>query len=150
MPYVRMKSALVALLLLTSLWMAVCDEPSYQIEIAAAPNRYLALENRKALGSNLSAAEEKERQCLLGQLIDQDPVLALTREIVAEAQALQLGSDTPEERATIEKLTKLWQIATQFEDRATTLAEAKSFANTLRKFVARRDVDGARAWAKAQ
>jgi hypothetical protein len=144
------KSALVVLLLVTSLWRARCDEPSYRAGIAAARNRYLALGNRKALGSALSAAEEKERQCLLGQLIDQDPVFALTREIVAEAQALELGSDTPEERATIKKLTELWQITTQFEGRATELGEAKSFANALRKFVARRDVDGARSWAKAQ
>jgi len=49
------------------------------------------------MGGSLSAAEEKERQCLLGQLIDQDPVFVLTREI-AEAQALELGSDTSEER----------------------------------------------------
>ena len=150
MPYVRMESALVTLLVVTSLWRAVCDEPSYHVEIAATHNRYLALENRKALGSSLSPAEEKERQCLLGQLIDQDPVFALTREILAEAQALELGSNKPEERATQEKLLALAEITTQFEGRATTLPEAKSFANTLRKFVARRDVDGARAWAKAQ
>ena len=149
MPGVCVKSALVVLLPVASLWRALCDERSYHAEITAARSRYLSLENRKAMGGSLSAAEEKERQCLLGQLIDQDPLFVLTREI-AKAQALELGSDTSEERATIERLTVLWQIATQFESSATTLPEAKAFANTLRKFVARRDVDGARAWANAQ
>jgi len=149
MSYVCVKSALVLLLLVTSAWNALCDEPSYQTEITAIRNRYLALGNRKALGSSLSAAEEKERQCLLGQLIDQDPLYALTREIVHEAQALQLGSGKPEEDAMAKKLFEFTQITTQFEFLATTLPEAQSFSLVLRRFVAHRDLDGARAWAKA-
>jgi hypothetical protein len=141
------KSALVALLVVACFRTLLSDEPSYQAEIAAAHSRYFALGNRKA--GTLSAAEEKERLCLLGELTDRDPVSALTRDIIAEAQALE-GSDKAEEHATVEKLRELAQITTQFEGRATTLAEAKSFANSLRKFAARRDVEGARAWAKAQ
>jgi len=102
------------------------------------------------MGGSLSTSEEKERLCLLGQLIDQDPVLALTRDIIADAQALEEGPDKPEVHAAVEKLRQLALITTGFEGRATTLAEAKSFANVLRKFVVRRDVEGARAWAKAQ
>jgi hypothetical protein len=125
-------------------------EPSFRAEIAAVRNRYLALGNRKAIGRSLSAAEEKERLCLLGQLIDQDPVTALTRDIIADIHALEEGSGKPEEHAAVEKLTELAQITTGFEGRATTLGEAKSFANVLRKFVVRRDVEGAKAWAKVQ
>jgi len=144
------KPVLFTILLVTSPWGLLADEPSYHDKILAISNRYRALENRKDLGGSLSPAEETERQCLLGQLIDQDPVSALAQEIVAEFQALQQGSRQPEERATADKLLELSQIAIRFEGRASTLAEAKSFANVLRKFVVRRDVEGARAWANAQ
>jgi hypothetical protein len=143
------KSAFLAFLLVASPWAALADDSSYHAEITDIRRRYLALENRKVMGSSLSPAEEKERLCLLGQLIDQDPVSALTRDIVADVHALE-GSGKPEEHATAEKLVELSAITTGFEGRATTLAEAKSFASILRKFVVRRDVEGAKAWAKAQ
>jgi hypothetical protein len=136
----------IALVLVAPCRLALSDEPAFQAEVAAVRNRYLTLENRRG---SLSDAEEKERVCLLGQLIDHDPVFAVTREIIAEAQALQQGT-SPTDRATAEKLVQLAAITTGFENRATTLAEAKSFASVLRGFVARRDVEGARAWAKAQ
>jgi hypothetical protein len=136
----------ISLALVAPCWLALSDEPAFRAEVAAARNRYLTLENRRG---SLSGAEEKERLCLLGQLTDHDPVFAVTREVVAQAQALQQGS-SPTDRATAEKLEELAAITTGFENRATTLAEAKSFANVLRGFVARRDVEGARAWAKAQ
>ena len=135
-----------ALMLVVPCSSALSDEPAFHAQVAAARNRYLTLENRRA---SLSGAEERERQCLLGQLTDQDPVFIVTREAVAEAQALQQGS-SPADRATAEKLLQLAAITTGFENRATTLAEAQSFASVLRGFVARRDVEGARAWAKAQ
>jgi hypothetical protein len=126
----------------------LANDPSYHDEITAVTNRYVALANRKALGGILSPAEDKERQCLLGQLIEQNPVWALTNEIVADAQALKQGK--PEERAAANKLLELAAITGGFQLRATTLAEAESFASILREFVVRRDVEGAREWAKAQ
>jgi hypothetical protein len=136
----------IALALLVPCQPALSGEPAFQAQVAAARNRYLTLENRRA---SLSGAEEEERLCLLGQLTDHDPVFAVTREVIAEAQALQQGS-SPTDRATAEKLVELAAITTGFENRATTLAEAQSFASVLQGFVARRDVDGAKAWAKAQ
>jgi hypothetical protein len=136
----------VALVLVAPCCLALSGEPPFQAEVAAVRNRYLALENRRG---SLSGAEEKERLCLLGQLTDYDPVFAVTREVIAEAQALQKGS-SPIDRATAEKLVQLAAITTGYENRATSLAEAKSFASVLRGFVARRDVEGAKAWAKAQ
>ena len=150
MSYCSAKSTLFAVILIASTWVGLANDPSYHDEIIAITNRYRNLANRKALGGILSPAEEKERQCLLGQLIDQDPVFPLTCEIVADAQALQQGSGKPEEQAAAKKLLDLAAITAGFEGRATTLAEAKSFASILRAFVVRRDVEGARAWAKAQ
>jgi hypothetical protein len=135
-----------ALVLVAPCRLALSDEPAFQAEVAAARNRYLTLDNRRG---SLSGDEEKERLCLLGQLTDHDPVFVVTREVVAEAQTLQQGS-SPTDRATAEKLLQLAVITTGYENRATSLAEAKSLASVLRGFVARRDVEGARAWAKAQ
>jgi hypothetical protein len=145
----RVRTALqmsMAILLLVPCPLVVADEPAFHTEVAAARNRYLALESKRA---SLSEAEERERLCLLGQLTDHDPVFAVRREIIAEAQALQQGSSATD-RSTAEKLVQLALVAGEFENRATTLAEAQSFASVLQGFVARRDVDGARAWAKAQ
>jgi hypothetical protein len=144
-----MKLTVLFFVLLLDITRSFAGEPSFRAEIAAVRNRYVILQNRKNMGGSLSAAEEKERQCLLGQLIDQDPVTALTRDIVADIQVLELGSHKAEERALVEKLEELVYITTGFEGRASELGEARSFANTLRKFVVRRDVEGARAWAKA-
>ena len=144
-----MKLTVLFFVFLLDITRSFADEPTFRAEIAAVRNRYHTLGYRKAVGGSLSAAEEKERQCLLGQLIDQDPVTALTRDIVADIEAIN-GSGKPEERAAVEKLRELAYITTTFEGRATELGEAKSFANTLRKFVVRRDVEGAKAWAKAQ
>src|SRR5437762_14107526 len=110
-----MKAPLFALLLVALSRSALPDEPSYHAEITAARSRYLALANRKATGGSLSTSEEKERLCLLGQLIDQDPVLALTRDIMADAQALEEGPDKPEVRADVEKLRQLALIPTGSE-----------------------------------
>jgi hypothetical protein len=150
MPYRSAKSTLLAVILIASTWVGLANDPSYHDEITAITKRYRTLANRKALGGILSPAEEKERQCLLGQLIDQDPVSELTREVTADFLTLQQASGKAEERATAEKLLQLVQITTAFEGRAESLPEARSFANVLRKFVVRRDVEGARAWAKAQ
>jgi hypothetical protein len=144
-----MKLTVLFFVFLLDITRSFADESTFRAEIAAVRHRYHTLGNRKAMGKSLSTAEEKERQCLLGQLIDQDPVTALTRDIMASIQAIE-GSDKPEERALVKTLSELAYITTTFEGRATELGEAKSFANTLRKFVVRRDVEGAKAWAQAQ
>ena len=146
-----LKSAFVSLLVFPWFGTALSDDTSYQAEVAATQNRYLALANRKAMGGSLSPAEEQQRLCLLGELIDRNPVWALTRDITADYQAISSGKrPSAEESATAEKLLQLIQITTSFEHRATTLSEANAFATILRQFVVRRDVDGAKAWVKAQ
>jgi|ERR1043166_3013603 hypothetical protein len=150
MSYWSAKSALLAIILTVSTRVGLANDPSYHEEITAITNRYRTLANRKASGGILSPAEEKERQCLLGQLIDQDPVSELTREVTAEFLTFERLSEKADERATAEKLLQLVQITTAFEGRAESLGEARSIASALRKFLARRDVEGARAWAKAQ
>jgi hypothetical protein len=142
-----MKFTSHVLSLLLSLRLTFADDSSFQHEINTIRAHYIALENRKSMGKTLSASEEKERQCLLGQRTDEDPVTAVYRQTVAEWQALG-GSSKAEDRALVEKLLSLVQITLHFQGRATTLPEAKSFATILSQFVARRDVEGARAWAK--
>jgi hypothetical protein len=143
------KLAALALPLLVALRLTFAGDASFHDEINAIRNRYHALNNREVMGESLSASEEEERQCILGKLTDQDPVTALTRELIAEHSVLK-DSKKPEERAVADKLLSLMQITTSFEGRATTLSEAKSFASILGQFVARRDVEGAKAWANAQ
>ena len=137
------------LALVFALRLTLADDSSFHDKINDVRRRYLELENRKSQGGELSASEEKERQCLLGQMIDEDPVTALYRQTVAEWQAFG-GSSKPEDRAIAEKLLGLVQITLHFQGRATTLPEAKSIATILGQYVARRDLEGARAWAKAQ
>ena len=144
------KVILIAVSFAAPLWPAQGDEPSYQADVHATLGRYLALENRKQTGRTLPPAEEEERRCLLGRLIDQDPLWALNRELTAEALALQQATVKPQEQAQIQKLFEFVQITMEFEHRATTLAEAKSFAQLLRQFIARQDLEGAKAWLKAQ
>src|SRR3954451_7408664 len=128
------------LLLTLASRLTFADDSSFHDEINAIRSRYTALENRKSMGETLSAYEEKERQCLLGQMTDEDPVTAVYGQTVAEWQALG-GSSKPEDRALAEKLLSLVQITLHFQGRATTLSEAKSFATILSQFVARRDVE---------
>ena len=129
-PFVKV--AFITLLGMAWLHLAFSGEASYQAEIIATRNRYLDLGNRKAMGESLTPAEDKERLCLLGELTEGAPVWVLTHGIIADIQALEgSGKDlTNEERATADKLSQLLLIALQF--------------------VVRRDVDGARAWAKTQ
>ena len=146
-----MKYLLFALILIVLTQAAIAEEQSYRDNVDTAQRRYLELENRLQFGHSLTPAEEVERYTALGRLIIDNPVWALTRDVTLDYQALRSGKPrTAEVTATAEKLLQLLQITSSLEHRATTLPEANAFASILREFVARRDVDGARAWAKVQ
>ena len=145
-----MKSILFAVLLIGFSSLASADDPSYRTRIDAAHRRLGELIKQFGLGK-IPPAAEKEKFTLYGQLMLEDPVWALQREIGADINALGNGKlPTPEEAAQIGALRQLQGIVGEFSQRATTVPEAESFASILRQFVVRRDVDGARTWAKAQ
>jgi hypothetical protein len=146
-----MKLAGVALLLIFCSLAAASDEVSYRATIDAAHRRLGELDKKRGRDHALPPAEETERYALIGRLMTEDPVWALHVDMIAEMAALGSGKPlTPEEATEMEDLRELWGITGEFVQRATTLPEAKAFASILRQFIVRRDVDGARAWAKAQ
>jgi hypothetical protein len=145
------KLTVVALLLVAYASAALADEPSYRATIDAAHRRLNDLNRKLMREHGLPPNEETERFALIGRLTTEDPVWALSRQIPADISALGSGrTPTAEEATEITDLHELQAIVDEFSRRATTLSEARAFASILRQFVVRRDVDGAKAWARAQ
>jgi hypothetical protein len=118
------------------------------LEIERADYRKITQEERRP---KLAPAQEAERYRLLGQLLNDDPVWAVAQQIQADLSALVAVIPRPlADAAIVDDLKDLLAITSGLEDRATTQAQAEEFATALRQFLARRDVTGARAWARAQ
>jgi hypothetical protein len=99
----------------------------------------------------LPQAQEEERFRVLGQLLTEDPVWALARQIEADISAIvALPKKTPADTAVLEDLKDFLAVSSGIADRANTQAEAEGYAMTLRQFFVRRDASGAVAWAKSQ
>jgi hypothetical protein len=147
--YLSVRFTLFAIVLVACTSLVLCDEPSYREKIHAVHQKLSDLEAKNLRNNGLSPAEQKERFTLVGELTDEDPVWALYHNMIEDLQALGSGR-TPEEAAEVTDLRELLPIVAEFSQRATTLPEARAFASILRQFVVRRDVDGAKAWAKAQ
>jgi hypothetical protein len=80
-----------------------------------------------------------------------DPLWALAQQIQADVQAIvAVASPTKADGESIENLKNFLVITSIVEGRPTTREEAELSATTLRQFITRRDVAGARAWAKLQ
>ncbi|MGV3531884.1 MAG: hypothetical protein ACO1QR_05900 [Chthoniobacteraceae bacterium] len=131
---------------------AQAQEADYLAQIQYARERLSDLEvqrhdYRKAR-PELPAKLEAERQLLLKQLAEEDPLGQVTHQINRELEAtLALPSRTPEENATLEALKDLLAISAGVVDSAKTRPAAEKAARELRRFVLLRDVAGARAWA---
>ena len=150
-----MKQTLLAFLLVVLLPQVQADESAYLGALKVAHERFRVLESerndyRKAR-TGLPPAQEAERLHLLGQLLTDDPLWALSQQIQADISALSaLPALTPADGALMETLKDLLVYVSGFEERATTLAQAEQFASMLRQFVVRRDAAGARKWARSQ
>src|SRR4051812_17275831 len=112
----RLLSILLPLLSLVSSAFSQADTTAYHAQLSTARARYLSLQFKAAI---LSDAENKERLCLLGELVDHDPVFALKREVIGELQAV-----TGEDQALADKLREFVEILSGFETRASSLVEA--------------------------
>lgn len=150
-----MQRIILVLLFIACASRTFADDTDYQRALRAAHARLEAFNARRydprKSKPQLTATEEQERLRLLGQLITDDPVWALAQQVTDDfATLMSGGAKTPADQATAESLKTLLLIATSFQERATTRAEAEVFATILRQFVVRRDVVGATAWAKAQ
>ena len=97
----------------------------------------------------LPPAQEEERVRLIGRLFVDDPIWVILQELQADVHALgELSQRTPADNRTLEDLKDLLAITSGLEDRAIDRKQAEEFATTLRRLIARRDVDGARKWSK--
>ena len=119
-----------------------------ELQIQRADYRKIRPDDRSP---KLPPAQEAERYSLLGQLFSDDPIWALQQQLQADIDALADASK-PEvraaNRAVLEDLKDLGALISAFEGRVPTREQADAMVAALRQFIARRDVDGARAWAK--
>ncbi|HET6408082.1 MAG TPA: hypothetical protein VFG14_09390 [Chthoniobacteraceae bacterium] len=150
-----MKRTFLSLLLLVLSLQARADDSAYRTTLDAAHQRFQALEIKRSdyrkPKAELPAAEEEERRRLLGHLLTDDPVWALTQQLQTDIEALAAARPrTPVDANTMEDLKDLLAFISGFADRATTLAQAEQLAAALRQFVVRRDLPGIRQWAKSQ
>ncbi len=128
-------------------------ESPYRAALKTAHERYRQLDaernDYRKTEPGLPAEKEAEYHRVLGQLLIDDPVWALTEQIQADIDALvTMRSRTPADTAVLEDLKDFLAIMSGLQERATTRKEAEQIATTLRQFIARRDAAGALAWAK--
>lgn len=87
---------------------------------------------------------------LHGQLLRDDPIWVLSKQIDADIEALKaLPNKTDSDAALIDTLKNLLALVDAHYDEATTRAQADEYARAMRQFVARRDYEGAKAWSKS-
>ena len=150
-----MKSIILPLLLLFSGLSAFASDSTYRDTLRKVHDRFAYLE---MVGSDyrkpqpiLSPEQEQEFLRLQGQLLRDDPIWVLQKQIYADIDALKaLPAKTDSDAALIETLKNLFAVVSAHDDRATTRAQAEEYARTMLQFVARRDYEGAKAWAKLQ
>lgn len=146
-----MKHTLLFVVFVTLFLQARAEDTQYRATLKSAHERYHVLDAerndyRKAK-PGLPADQEDEYRRVVGQLLLEDPVWALTQQIQADIDALlALRSRTPADNAALENLKDFLAIISGLKP-ATTRKEAEQFATTLRQFIARRDAAGALAWA---
>lgn len=150
-----MKSAILSLLFTALLVQASAEDSTYRATLESAHERYHVLDaernDYRKPKPGLPAAQEEEYLRLLGQLSIDDPVWVITQQMQADIHALvAVRSRTPAESTVLEDLKDLLAITSGVEKRATTRQEAETLATSLRQFIARRDVAGARTWARSQ
>lgn len=149
-----MKHTVLSFLFVALLLPAHAADSPYRAGIQTVRERYQVLDaernDYRKSEPALPAPKEDEYLRLLGQLSIDDPVWALTKQIQADIDALvAVRSRTPADNAALENLKDFLAITSTVEGRATTRKEAEMSATTLRQFIARRDVAGARTWAKS-
>lgn len=140
-------------------WPSRAEDTEYQSSLRKARERLEVLEMQRndyrrikpgGLRPQLLPAEEAERDRLLGQLLNDDPIWGLTRRLEVDLDALTIfRREVPAGNSmAVEDLKELLVLTNRFEGQATTHAEAEKIATALRQFIILRDVAGAKTWAR--
>lgn len=148
-----MKPIILPVLLLIPGLSAFASDSTYRETLRKVHDRFSYLE---MVGSDyrktqpiLSPEQEQERLRLQGQLLRDDPIWVLQKQIDADIEALKaLPDKTGSDAALIDTLKNLLAFVSAHDDKATTRAQAEEYAKAMRQFVARRDYEGAKAWSK--
>jgi hypothetical protein len=146
---------MLSLLLLSPLLRVSAADSSYRETLTAVHDRFARLEMeandyRKAQPI-LSPDQEQEFLRLHGQLLRDDPVWALLRQLYDDIKAVDaIPEKTSADKALLETLKNLLATVSSHAETATTRKQAEEYALALRQFVARRDFEGAKAWSQAR
>jgi len=148
-----MKPIILSLLLFTPVLRAFAADFAYQNTLRTVHDRFAYLEmlnsDYRKPQPRLSPEQEQELFRLHGQLLRDDPIWVLQRQIDADIQALKaVPTKTDSDAALIDTLKNLLAFVSGHDDKATTHAQAVEYARAMRQFVARRDLEGAKAWSK--
>ncbi len=149
-----MKTIILPVFLLIPVLSAFAADSTYQDKLRAAHDRFSYLEmvnsDYRKSQPRLSPEQEQEMLRLHGQLLRDDPIWALQRQISADVDALKaIPTKADPDVALIDTLKNLLAFVSANEDQATSRAQAEEYARTMRQFVARRDYEGAKAWSKS-
>lgn len=150
-----MKPIILSVLSLIPLLSGFASDSTYQDKLRAVHDRFAYLEmlnsDYRKSQPRLSPEQEQELFRLHGQLLRDDPVWVLYRQLSADIEALKaIPTKTDSDAALIDTLKNLLVFVTAHDDKATTRAQADEYARAMRQFVARRDYEGAKAWSKIQ
>jgi hypothetical protein len=146
-----MKPIILSLLLLIPGSRVFASDSTYQDTLRAVHDRFAYLEmlrsDYRKSEPRLSPEQEQEWLRLHGQLLRDDPVWVLYRQISADIEALKAApTKTDSDAALIDTLKNLVAFVNEHDEKATTRAQADEYARAMRQFVARRDYEGAKAW----
>jgi hypothetical protein len=149
-----MKTIILPVFLLIPVLSAFAADSTYQDKLRAAHDRFSYLEmvnsDYRKSQPRLSPEQEEEMLRLHGQLLRDDPIWALHRQLSADIEALKaIPAKTDSDVALIDTLKNLLAVVDADDGKVTTRAQADEFARTMRQFVARRDYEGAKAWSKS-
>ena len=130
------------------------DDTPYQVSLRRLEDRLLKLEMERSdtrrVPPGLPSDLEKQYQQVLGEVLLTNPVWGVIRELEHTLRALlvqpvrEAGDD-----ALIETLKDLLAQSAIVLGQAKDLTEAEKHAETLRRFIVKRDVKGLGAWTRS-
>jgi hypothetical protein len=141
--------------IIVSLSQVQAGEFDYRTKVDSTRERFesldLAFNDYRKNQRGLPPQEEEERLRLFGRLLNEDPVWGVALQLRADIDAItSISPQAPADRELLERLKDLLAITCEMDGRAHSRQEAETYAKSLRQFIARRDVDGARLWVKSR
>jgi hypothetical protein len=149
-----MKPILHLVLFCALMLSASAQESAYQKSLQSIHDRFAKLETERSdyrkPKQELPPEQEREWLQLMGQLITEDPFWLLQKQLYAEIRVLaDMQKRTAEEDAVLDMLKDFLAVASSVRDFAANREEATLNANTFRRFMVRRDLDGAQKWSNS-